>query len=162
MMSLLGLIRQALRCTSGTAALEGAIVMPVAIVLMAGGVEFGQLFSAYGTAAKSMRDAARYLARVPNQDNTAICGWGLTNAKNLAVYGKIDPSQSDPPLFPGWSVSDVTLESPSCTGTVTLTDPIIIDLKASFHYSGTMFSVIGLSNNPWPLHVEHQERSIGE
>src|SRR5215470_17006838 len=85
------------RCSSGTAALEAALVMPVAILLMAGGVEFGRVYSVASTADKSMRDAARYLARMPCDGGlagvctsaAAICGWGLTNAKNLAVYGNV-------------------------------------------------------------------------
>ena len=164
-MSVLGLFRKLLRCTSGTAALEGAIVMPIAIILMAGGVEFGRIFSAYGTAGKSMRDAARYLARVPDSDasgnltSTYICGWGLTNAQNLAVYGKINPTNSDQPLITGWDPSTVTLQSPDCSGTPA--SPIIIQLQAAVPYSGFMFGAIGLSNN-WTLNVKHQERSIGE
>jgi hypothetical protein len=129
--------------------------MPVAIILMAGGVEFGRLFSTYGTAAKSMRDAARYLARVP-QDH--ICDWGLNNAKNLAMYGTL--TNSGQPLIPGWTdAGTVTLQSPGCGGA--LTDPIIIELRAAVPYSGFMFGAIGLSNN-WTLNVKHQERSIGE
>ena len=55
------LLRRLAGCTSGAATLEAAIVLPVAISLMVGGVEFGNLFLTYGTAAKSVRDAARYL-----------------------------------------------------------------------------------------------------
>jgi len=156
-MFLLDILRRLVRCTSGTAAIEGAIVVPVAILLMAGGVEFGRLFLAYGTAGKSMRDATRYLARVPQ---AYICGWGLTNAQNLAVYGKINPTNSDQPLLPNWTTSTVTLQSPSsCNGTPT--DPLVIQLNAAVPYSGFMFNAIGLSN-AWTLNVEHEERSIGE
>ena len=155
------------RCTSGSAVLEGALVVPVAIVLMAGGVEFGRLFSAYGTANKSMRDAARYLARVPDKDSGGnltiayICGWGLTNAKDLAMYGKLNANPAtDTPLIPGWTdPNTITLQSPNCGGAAT--DPIIIDLRATVTHSGFMFGAIGLSNS-WPMHVKHQERSIGE
>jgi Flp pilus assembly protein TadG len=166
-MQVLRLLRELARCTSGSAVLEGALVVPVAIILMAGGVEFGRLFSAYGTANKSMRDAARYLARVPDKDSGGnltianICGWGLTNAKDLAMYGKLNANPAtDTPLIPGWTDSNsTTLQSPACGGGAT--EPIIIDLRASVTYSGFMFGAVGLSNT-WTLNVKHQERSIGE
>ena len=166
-MRMLRFLRELARCTSGSAVLEGALVVPVAILLMAGGVEFGRLFSAYGTANKSMRDAARYLARVPDKDaggnltSSYICGWGLTNAKNLAMYGKLNPNVAvDPPLIPGWTdTNTVTLQSPACG--VALVEPVIIDLRGAVPYTGFMFTVVGLSN-AWTLSVQHQEPSIGE
>jgi Flp pilus assembly protein TadG len=172
MMSLVGLLRQLACCISGAAALEAALVLPVAIILMAGGVEFGQLFSVYGTAAKSMRDATRYLARVPQ---ASICDtWALNNAKNLAVYGTLD-SKDATPLIPGWTPEDVCTNLKPCTsmtdgGLLTLVSPscpvatssfITIELSAAVPYTGLMFGTIGLSN-AWTINVKHQERSIGE
>jgi len=166
-MRALQFLRELARCTSGSAMLEGALVVPVAIILMAGGVEFGRVFSAYGTANKSMRNAARYLARVPDKDAGGnvtidyICGWGLTNAKDLAMYGKINANPAtDTPLISGWTdPNSITLQSPTCGAAPT--DPIIVDLRASVTYSGIMFGAVGLSNT-WTLSVKHQERSIGE
>jgi hypothetical protein len=134
---------------------------------MAGGVEFGRLFSAYGTANKSLRVAARYLARVPDKDaggnltSTYICGWGLTNAKNLAMYGKLNPDVAvDPPLIPGWiDANTVTLQSPACG--VALTEPVIIELRAAVPYTGHMFDAVGLLDTR-TLYVKHQEPAIGE
>jgi hypothetical protein len=140
-----------MRCTSGTATLEGAIVIPVAISLMAGGVEFGQLFSAYGTAEKSMRDAARYLARVPQ---TGICTWGRQNARNLALYGNL--SGTGNPLIPTWTDPTTVDVYPSCPP-----PSDVIDLRANVPYTGLMFGAIGLSN-VWTLYAKHQERFIGE
>ncbi len=154
-MSLLALLRRLARCTSGTAALEGALVLPVAISLMAGGVEFGRIFSAYGTAEKSMRDAARYLARVAKPPQGDVCGWGLTNARNLAVYGILNPSNTDQPLIPNWTTGTVTLQGVDCN------NPSIIDLRAAVPYTGVMFSAIGLPN-AWTMNVKHQELWIGE
>jgi len=79
--------------------LEAAVVMPVAISLMVGCVEFGNLFLTYGTANKSVRDAARYLARIPKEIvcSTGATG-GLTIAQNLAIYG--NASGTGTPLIP--------------------------------------------------------------
>lgn len=150
-MAIIDLLRRLVRCTSGTAALEAAIVLPVAISLMVGGVEFGRLFSAYGTAEKSTRDAARYLARVPKAH---VCDWGLTNAQNLAVYGNI--AGTGPALILGWTTGTVTLNGIDCA------NPSIIDLRAAVPYTeGIMWAVIGLAN-AWTIGVKHQERWIGE
>jgi hypothetical protein len=120
-MSALGFLQQLVRCISGAAAVEAAIVLPVAIVLMAGGVEFGRLFSVYGTAAKSVRSAARYLARVPQAN---ICDkWVLNNAKNLAIYRALDSTDAKP-LIPGWTPENV------CTNSLART--ACIDLSAEF------------------------------
>lgn len=156
MISLFNLLLRLARCTSGTAALEGALVLPVAISLMAGGIEFGRIFVNYATADESMRSAARYLARVPQ---SAICGWGLTNAKNLAVYGKLNPSASDAPLIAGWTTATVTLSSPAdCAA---LVDPVTIDLRAAVPFTALMLSAVGLSDS-FTVNVAHQERHIGE
>jgi Flp pilus assembly protein TadG len=162
MTSPLNLLLRLIRCTSGAAALEGALVMPVAISLMAGGVEFGRAYSASSTADKSMRDAARYLARVCDPGSTggctgatAVCGWGLTKAKNLAVYGNI--AGTGTPLIHGWSTSNVTLQQPSDCSTL----PTIIQLKATVPFTSIMLSAVGLSNSI-TMHVQHEERWIGE
>lgn len=155
MIPLLSLLLRLARCSSGTASLESIIILPVAISLMAGGVEFGRIYTTASTADKSMRSAARYLARVPST-GTAICDWGLTNAKNLAVYGNLAGTGS--PLIPGWSTANVTLQQPS---SCPATSPIIIQLQASVPFTAVMLSAIGLANS-FTFHVQHEERSIGE
>jgi hypothetical protein len=154
MMPLLNLLLRLARCSSGTASLEAVIIVPVAISLMAGGVEFGRIYTTASTADKSMRSAARYLARVPRDH---ICDWGLTNAQNLAVYGNLSGTGS--PLITGWTTANVTLQQPSdCNA---LPDPVIIQLQASVPFTAVMLSAVGLSNS-FTFHVQHEERSIGE
>jgi len=167
-MFLLRVVQQLAHCVSGAATLEAAIILPVAIALMAGGVEFGQLFSVYGTAAKSVRDATRYLARVPQAH---ICDhWALNNAKDLAVYGRLSPTSADQPLISNWAPENVSIGNSGGSSSLTLASPnclsvnspvMIIELRAAVPYAGFMFGVIGLSNT-WTLNVKHQERSIGE
>ncbi len=154
MKSLLNLLRRLARCSSGTASLEAVIILPVAISLMAGGVEFGRIYATASTADKSMRSAARYLARVPQ---IHICDWGLTNAQNLAVYGNLAGTGSA--LIPGWTTANVTLLQPSSCPAAT--SPVIIQLQASVPFTAVMLSAVGLSNS-FTFHVQHEERSIGE
>jgi hypothetical protein len=131
-------------------------MMPLVISLMVGSTDFGRAFAVSSTADKSMRDAARYLARVPQG---AICGWGLTNAKNLAVYGKLTVSAGDQPLIDGWSINDITLTLP--TDCAAMPSPTVVRLEATVPFTGIMLSAVGLSN-AITMHVQHEERSIGE
>ena len=55
-------------CSSGSALVEMTIVVPVAISLMAGGVDFGLALSTQATGSKSVRDAARYLANAGHRE----------------------------------------------------------------------------------------------
>jgi hypothetical protein len=144
-------------------------MMPLVISLMVGSTDFGRAFAVSSTADKSLRNAARYLARVPcgsgapgscTSATTTICGWGLTNAKNLAVYGKLTVSAGDQPLIPGWSTSNITLTLPTnnCSA---LLSPTVIRLEATVPFTGLMLGAVGLSN-AITMHVQHEERWIGE
>ena len=156
MTSPLSLLLRLPQCISGAASLEAAVMMPFVISLMVGSTDFGLAFAVSSTADKSVRDAARYLARVPSG---AICGWGLTNAKNLAVYGELTVSAGDQPLIPNWSTSDITLTLPTdCTA---LPSPTVIRLDATVPFTGIMLGAIGLSN-AITMHAQHEERFIGE
>jgi Flp pilus assembly protein TadG len=162
LMWLRDLLRQIARCNSGTATIEMAIILPLAILLMTGGVEFSNLFGDYGTANKSVRDATRYLARVPYQDasgnlNGALCagGWGLKNATNLAVYGNI--SGTGTPILP--TGTTVTLINGDCN------NPTDITLEADVPYNPLVFASIpftSISFTGWIIKVSHQEAWIGE
>jgi len=156
-----------LRCfarqTIGTATIETAIALPIAIVLMVGGIEFGRIFLAYATADKTMRDATRYLARVPED---AICGtngsskWGVANAKNLAMYGTTSPAANPRPLLPNWTdPTTITLTAdPDCGE---FSKATTLKLQAKIPFAVFMLPVIGLPND-YTLTVQHQERFIGE
>jgi Flp pilus assembly protein TadG len=151
-MSLLGLLRRLARCNSGTATIEMVIILPVAILLMSGGVEFGNLFSAYGTANKSVRDATRYLARVPQAN---VCGWGLTNATTLAIYGNLGGTGTS--LLP--TTTTVTLQNGDCN------NPTNITLEADVPYTVLVFGAIPFTSvnfSNWTIKVKHQEPWIGE
>src|SRR5262249_40414463 len=140
MRSLLKLLLQVKRCSSGSALVEATLFVPVTISLMVGVVDFGWGFQTWATANKSVRDAARYLGSLPVSvvENTTthvwvgLPGWATTNAENLAVYGNTAGSGS--PLVPGWQKSgggtnnNVTVVPPSA-GT---SPPYVISVTAKF------------------------------
>jgi Flp pilus assembly protein TadG len=161
MRAVLDRLRRFSRETDGTAIVETAIALPLAIMLMVGGIEFGRIFLAYATADKTMRDATRYLARVPEDAICATNGataWGLANAKNLAMYGRIDPAVNSQPLLPEWTDASTITLSPSCGS---FGDPIVLQLQAKIPFAVFMLPAIGLPND-YTLTVQHQERFIGE
>jgi hypothetical protein len=113
--------------------LEAVVVMPVALSLLFGGIEFGNLFVQYGTSAKSVRNAARYLARLPL---SKVCDAGATGgqtiATNLAIYGNV--SGTGTPLIP--TTSTITFPGINCGA------PVYVTVQAVVPYTPLMYGGI--------------------
>jgi len=138
------MLRGLVRCERGTAAIEGAILLPLAISLMAGCVSFGTAYLDYASAQKALRDAARYLARVPSQ---YACTWGLTNAKTMAI--------ANSSASVGWTADDIAMV-PACPTASTGA----VHLQAKFNYSPMMFGALKLPLSI-PLTIDHEEPYVG-
>ena len=139
--------------------LEATIVMPMVISLLCGGVDFGMLMSTQATLKKSVRDGARYLASVPP---TAVCTWGLKNAQNLAVFGKINPVAGiDAPLITGWTANGSPNNNVQLGPDTNCANPMIIQLQANAPFNSIFLSTILPSVNKWTLSAEHEERYVG-
>jgi Flp pilus assembly protein TadG len=137
----------------GAALVEMTLAAPLLIALAVGAMAFGQILLDYGTANKSMRDATRFLSRLPAG---AVCGWGLTSAKNMAVYGQ--ETAGTTPRITGWTTSTITLTSPDCSGTPT--DPFNVKLQADIPYTNSLLGALGLSSS-FTMSVNHEEPHIG-
>jgi hypothetical protein len=89
---------------AGVAIVEFALVLPLLLILILITTEFGRALYEYNTIAKSVRNAARYLA---TQDPSIVTTdrAKVDAAKNLVVYGKREVTSSDAPLAPSLSVS---------------------------------------------------------
>jgi hypothetical protein len=160
MRSIFELLHRLGRDTSGTALIEATLAIPIAISLMAGGVDFGLAITTQGTGSKSIRDAARYLATVPA---SSVCGWGLTNAKSLAVYGKFGGVDGvDAPLISGWAMDGGSNNNVQIGSATDCTNPTIIQLQAKFPYNSIMLSAFLPSVTTLTLSAQHQERRIGQ
>jgi Flp pilus assembly protein TadG len=160
MRSIFKLFHRLGRDTSGAALIEMTIALPVIISLMAGGVDFGIAITTQGTGSKSIRDAARYLATVPA---SSVCGWGLANAKSLAVYGKFGGVDGvDTPLIPGWAMAGGSNNNVELGSATDCTNPTIIQLQAKFPYSSIMLSAVLPGVTALTLTTQHQERQIGQ
>lgn len=141
------------KCSSGNSLLEAAIVLPLAIALMVGIVDFGLAFRTKAIAEKSMQNAARYLSTLPQ---SAVCGWGWTNAKNLAVTGNLAAvSASNPPLIANWSTDNIHWTSAAtCSGPPADIDNI--DIYADVSYTPIAW------RTAITMTAHHQERWIGQ
>jgi Flp pilus assembly protein TadG len=84
----------------GVALIELALAIPFLILLSLLATEFGRAIYQYNTIAKSVRDAARYLAmQTPNTH--------ITEANNLVLYGTTTSNASSVPLVSGLSLSNL-------------------------------------------------------
>jgi Flp pilus assembly protein TadG len=98
----------------GATAVEFALLLPLLTILLFGFIEVGRLLWDYHIVSASVRDAARYAARLD-----ASCATGgtlngdVTRVKRLARTGSVDGTT---PLLPGWT-DDATV-----TVTVTCVD----------------------------------------
>lgn len=150
--------------TNGATLLELTILLPVLVVLSLGVNEFGRALHHNHIVNKSVRDAARYLSRVP-----VVCPGGtidaadITLARNLALTGY--PSGGSP-LISYWTDPATVAVAVSCydnsAGTFRGRAEIpIVRVNATVAYADLgMLSVLGLSS--LTLSGAHEEVVVGE
>jgi Flp pilus assembly protein TadG len=154
---------QSLWCNDeGSALIEGAILVPVLLVLVLGVLEFSWLIDQQHLISTGIHDAARYLARSANPNDVTI----QKDAKNLATTGAIDGNIA---RVRGWTTRDVKITYAS------ISNPVGVNGLTRFRGGGAVqsvtvsttftvpslgfFGLLGLK--PPTLTVSHQERVIG-
>ena len=145
-------------CSSGNAMVEMALIVPVAISLMAGGVDFGWWVSTQAASSKSVRDAARYLASLPTPINVCSNSQAVANAESLAVYGKLGGVDGvDTPLIPGWLISGGTNNNVtvSCSGSSVI-------VTAAVPYKSLILTSFLPIAGTYTLSAQHEEVQVGE
>src|SRR5205807_9906215 len=93
----------------GSALVEGAIMVPVLCVLLFGIYEFSWFFYQQHLISTGLRDAARYVARLPAACNPSAPDWPTVQAfaKNLATTGSINGGAA---RVNGWTSAAVRLD----------------------------------------------------
>jgi Flp pilus assembly protein TadG len=148
---------------SGSVAVEAALALPFVIAFAFAIFEFGGMLYSYEMVQTGVRDAARYLARVPDPDASE------TQAKAIAVTGS--PTGSGATRVAGWSARDVTVSYASAPNPVDAAtglrayrggDPLrIVTVGTTFQPRGLgLLSVIGLG--PIQVTATHTERHVGQ
>ena len=144
----------------GTAIVETAIVLPLIVLLLFGIVELGRALQHHHALTKSVRDAARYIARVP-----LACpaggdpNWAAVKAaaQTLAVTGRLSGGT---PLVANWTPAHFTIADPACTNW-SGREVQIITVSATVPYADLGFlDAIGLE--PFSLGARHEQVHIGE
>jgi Flp pilus assembly protein TadG len=146
----------------GSALIEGAIVVPLLLILVLGVFEFSWLIDQQHLISTGIHDAARYIAQSANPNDLTI----QKRAKNLATTGAID---GDTARVRGWTARDVSIsysavENPvDVNGSTTFRGGAVIrSVTVSTTFSVPSLGFFGfLGLKPPALTVSHQERVIG-
>lgn len=104
-------LRPFLRDTHGNAAAEFALMLPLLVLLLFGGMEMGNYFWSEHKAIKSAREGARYAARQPTSNfvcGATDLGAADTGVRNLIRTGTVDGTGS--PVIPGWTDGASTID----------------------------------------------------
>ena len=151
------------KAREGAALVEFTLVAPLLILLMCGMAEFSNAMRQYHVMEKGVRDAGRYLARVPMSGCT-ISGAATTEAKNLAITGRISSGAA---LLPNWTdPATVTVSVSDCfnnAGGAYRGHAVIpiIQVTANAPYQDVgMLSIIGVSG--LQLQVTHRQLWVGQ
>lgn len=105
------------RARQGIASVEFVLILPLIALMLFGTIDIGRLLFDYQAVSKSVRDATRYLTRVPEATLGLSCagvtGAGsIAEARNLALRGSIDTT--DPYLLAFWTDPLTVTVSSSC------------------------------------------------
>lgn len=147
----------------GAALVEFSLVVPLLVFLMCGLAEFALIMRQYHIMEKGVRDAGRYLARVPMAGCT-LNGAAVTKAQNLALTGR---TASGSFLLPTWNdPATVSVTVAQCFdnsgGAYRGRDDMpVIEVTANAPYVDLgLLSVIGVG--AVDLQATHQQLWIGE
>jgi hypothetical protein len=155
------------RSDEGSALIEGAIIVPVLCILLFGAYEFSWFFYQQHLISTGLRDAARYLARLPAPCNPASFTWYIdqVSAKNLATSGSISGGAI---RVKGWTAANVRLactpiDNPRPSGLSTFRGgPTIYVVTASTRFIDPTLGFFGFLGLKSPaISVSHSERVIG-
>ena len=104
-------------CRRGSASVEFALVLPLLLILLFGGMEAGHFVWTQHKLAEAVRDGARYAARLPL---TELCNGGTPamsdetrdNIILMTRTGQV-ANAGAPPKVPGWTADEVVVD-PNC------------------------------------------------
>ncbi len=160
-------LRSLARDESGSALVEGAVLLPLLVILFLGVFEFSWFFYQQHVVSTGLRDGARFLARTRDACE-AVSAWSVAqaDARNLATTGSIF---GGPQRVKGWTSNMVTTQ---CRP---VANPIAADGLPAYRSNGSVF-VVTLSTRfsdpslgffsllrlqPPTIAVSHSERVIG-
>ena len=163
------LIKAFNRDKRGASLVEFTLVAPLLLGLAFGMAETGRAFHQHHIIEKSVKDSARYLARVPmdwNSCGTLPTGWGAAagNAQNVALRGTLDGSA--PLLLDHWTSTSTVTVSVACAPAGSMISPVfgsdipVITVSATVPFDDIgLLGFLGLST--FSTTTAHSEMWIG-
>ena len=157
------------RDREGSVLIEATVLTPMLFVFLFGVFEFSFIFLQQQLIEAGVRDAARYLARIPlttsgatpcTQTDPATGTTYLAYAQNIALYGT---TASGTQRVAGWT-GPVTITCPTTDNSAgTYADgSTIYTIQATTSFTDPTLGSFGLLGlNPPSISVTHKERFIG-
>lgn len=166
---MMGLARHLADNRAGAAAIEMAMVTPLLLVLMFGTFELGHFFLSEHVVQKSVRDAARYAARLPLTEfpSCAPSNDARAEIQRVARTGRPDDGGA-PQRLQGWTVNTMTTVTLICDTSGTYTGIYtgfpsgvpIVTVSASVPYP-TLFGMMGIPAPTLTLNAQSQSAVFG-
>ncbi len=183
MRSVGGFFRRLMGAVSGTAAVEFSLFLFFILMPFLFGIfEIGRALEQHHVVTKSVRDAARYVARQELEPGTTEFDSGCAakgefgggsspagNAKDLAMYGQFLPASTGAsPLMPAWdAAADASAYQTVCIiGPVEVTTATsnlkidVVTVTATVPFEDILLRAFGIG--PITFEVSHEQRHIGE
>ena len=153
----------------GSSATEMALVMPLLLILMFGTFELGYYFLSEHVLQKSVRDAARFAARLPmtSYPSCAPTADAEAQIRRMARTGRPDDGGAAQRLQ-GWTANNMTTVTLTCVATGTYTGIYIefptgvtkVKVTASVPYP-TLLGSMGLGTSTLQLNAESESAVYG-
>jgi len=160
------LVRSLMRCKSGAAAVEMALVTPLLIIIMFGIFEAGNFFWNQHVVSKAVRDGARFAGRRPLTDYAGCTpSTGVVNdTRNVTRTGLISGGT---PRIANWTDATSVSVTGSCSaGTTTgiyRNNPAgapIVRVTATVTYN-SLFGALGFAADDLTLQADSQAAVMG-
>jgi Flp pilus assembly protein TadG len=159
-----------LRCRSGSAAAEMALVLPFLVVLLFGGAELGYYFYNQHQVVKGVRDGARFAGRqsfanlncsggTPSTIPTAV----ETEIKEVTRTGQVSGGTA---RVPGWVNGDIAVAVTCPTTAITTgiykneTNAPQVNITATVSYA-SLFDGVGVIDSTYTLNASQQAAVMG-
>ena len=144
-------LRYSLLCPRGSASVEFALVLPILLILLFGGMEAGHFVWTQHKLTEAVRDGARYAARLPI---TELCDGGTEvmdtqtedNIRLMTRTGQVADANARPKV-PGWTNAHVEVH-PNCGAYVTT--GFYAAYAADFDGAGGPVVVVSTRGVPYP------------
>ena len=156
------------RATGGNAAAEFALMLPILVVLLFGGLEVAHYFYNQHQVVKGVRDGARYASRLSFAEINCDSGVDATVEPDIKAVTRTGTVSGGTARVRGWgdNDSDVTVtstcpETPLTTGIyANESNAPVIDVAASVPYQ-PLFGPVGLLGDGYLLQAEQRAAVMG-